>query len=356
MSSVDVVIPCYNYARFLPQCVASVLNQDGVDVRVLIIDDCSGDDSEAVGLHLAEQDSRVDFRRHQTNCGHIATYNEGLIEWASADYSMLLSADDAIAPGALSRAAQLMDSHHEVGMTCGMGRIIWDEENSPATIGPFSTEYRIVSSTRFLRRCFEMGNPVCTPTAVVRTELQHRLGGYSADLPHSGDMEMWMRFAVHASVGIHQAVQAYYRKHSANMSIQYDSQLLRDVREVLQACEKILAQWSNQYPESSQWREIMLRNISKGSCGLASSAFDRGDIEGYRTCIEFAEQVYPEIRDSFLWRKVWVKSLIGQSLWQFMFPAWKRMREIRESHSSQQVPALSQSIQLTGWWPDPDEC
>ena len=49
MSSVDVVVPCYNYARYLETCVSSVLDQEGVDVRVLIIDDASSDRSAEVG-------------------------------------------------------------------------------------------------------------------------------------------------------------------------------------------------------------------------------------------------------------------------------------------------------------------
>lgn len=80
MSSVDVVIPCYNYARYLPQCVASALDQEDVEVRILIIDDCSKDDSEIVGRRLAEQESRVEYRRHPINQGHISTYNEGLLK------------------------------------------------------------------------------------------------------------------------------------------------------------------------------------------------------------------------------------------------------------------------------------
>ena len=98
MASVDVVIPCYNYAKYLPRCVASVLSQEGVDVRALIIDDCSTDETPAVGAALAQQDARVLYRRHAKNMRHIATYNEGLIDWASADYCLLLSADDLLAP------------------------------------------------------------------------------------------------------------------------------------------------------------------------------------------------------------------------------------------------------------------
>jgi GT2 family glycosyltransferase len=49
LSSVDVVVPSYRYGRFLRQCVESVLSQEGVDVRVLIIDDASPDDTRHAG-------------------------------------------------------------------------------------------------------------------------------------------------------------------------------------------------------------------------------------------------------------------------------------------------------------------
>src|SRR5262245_8621798 len=101
MPSVDVFVPCYNYGRFLRECVGSVLAQPGVEVRVLILDDCSTDDSAEVGRALAASDPRVEYRRHATNRGHIATYNEG-IDWAAADCTMLLSADDLLTQGALT--------------------------------------------------------------------------------------------------------------------------------------------------------------------------------------------------------------------------------------------------------------
>lgn len=52
LSTVDVVIPCYNYARYLRGCVAS-LAQPEVNVSVLVIDDASSDDTAQVGKELA---------------------------------------------------------------------------------------------------------------------------------------------------------------------------------------------------------------------------------------------------------------------------------------------------------------
>ena len=93
MSTVDVVIPCYNYAHYLRGCVDSVLSQSGVDVRALVIDDASSDETAQTGYELAGSDPRVEFHRHHKNKGHIATYNEGLA-MVSADFVVLLSADD----------------------------------------------------------------------------------------------------------------------------------------------------------------------------------------------------------------------------------------------------------------------
>ena len=120
MSSVSVVIPCYNYGRYLPEAVGSVLsNQPGVDVRVLIIDDAVPDDSAQVAKEIAAADPRVELRVHTANQGGIATYNEGIIDWADGDYTVLLSADDQFTPGALTRATEFMDAHPSVGFVYG---------------------------------------------------------------------------------------------------------------------------------------------------------------------------------------------------------------------------------------------
>src|SRR5689334_16159119 len=108
MAKVDIVVPCYNYGLFLEGCVRSVLEQSFGDLRVLIIDDASSDDSASAAQRLVHADPRVSVISHPENWGHIATYNQG-IEWASSDYFLLLSADDLLVSGALERAVQVMD-------------------------------------------------------------------------------------------------------------------------------------------------------------------------------------------------------------------------------------------------------
>ena len=159
MSRVDVIVPCYKYARFLRECVESVLSQSLTDVRVLIIDDASPDHTPEVAARLAARDKRVEYRRHAVNQGHIATYNEGL-DWAEGDYTLLLSADDLLTPGALSRAARLMDAHPEVGFVYGRAILFKTGESlpQPETVSD-ECEWQIWDGIDWLEARFDGGEP-----------------------------------------------------------------------------------------------------------------------------------------------------------------------------------------------------
>ena len=245
MSSVDVIVPCYRYGHFLRGCVKSVLEQRGVDVRILIIDDCSPDDTAEVALDLCGSDSRVAFVRHSVNRGHIATYNEG-IDWIFAPFYLLLSADDFLLPGALRRTTEFMEANPSIGLAYGEAITLQDGdpiEDSGAEDAEF--DWRIVSGPAFIRMSGAR-NCVPTPCAIVRTDLQKRLGGYRPELPHSGDMEMWLRLAAHADVGISQVHHAVYRRHANNMSLSYVAQSwLPDLRQRKAALDCFLSWWRN---------------------------------------------------------------------------------------------------------------
>ena len=104
-----VVVPCYYYGRYLEACVASVLSQQGVFVRVHRLDDASTDGSGTVAAANADRDGRVQATLHAATRGHIATYNEGLSA-ADSDFVVLLSAEDMLAPGSLARATSRQSS------------------------------------------------------------------------------------------------------------------------------------------------------------------------------------------------------------------------------------------------------
>jgi glycosyltransferase involved in cell wall biosynthesis len=317
LSAVDVIVPCYRYGRFLTECVRSVLSQADVQVRVLVIDDASPDDTLAIATALSS-DPRVSLLRHVQNKGHIATYNEG-IEWARADYLLLLSADDFLLPGALARATTLLEQRAEVGFVFGNAVALSDD----GTRRPIRTRVlsgwrkptRVMAGSDFIRLTGAT-NSVPTPTAVVRTELQRRAGGYRSELPHSGDMEMWLRLASYADVGAVNADQAVYRRHSGNMSHEY--QWLQDLEQREAAVRWFIRESGSRLRDGGSLCSHLLDQIGLEAVGAASAAFNEERFDLMRELSSYALRTSPGVNRSLPWMKLALKQRLGLAGWRVL--------------------------------------
>jgi hypothetical protein len=330
---VDVIVPCYRYAHFLKECAESVLTQSVSSLRVLIIDDASPDNTGEVASDLAKGDSRVTFLKHLSNKGHIATYNEG-IEWASSDYMLLLSADDYLLPGALSRAVKLMDGNPEVAFSFGNALERFPSGvQKPIHSVTGKANSRILAGFRFI----ELSGPrniVPTPTAVVRTQLQRRLGGYRPELTHTGDMEMWLRLAAHGSVGMLKDYQAVYRRHTGNMSLTYmEEGLLPDIQQRKAAVKYFFQTCGPLLPNTDRLQRKLYWLLARDAVRLGSAAFNAGKIQSSQALCDFALRTCPHIRWSFAWMKFACKRRISYKAWRALLPIWALMRRGHGSRS-----------------------
>jgi glycosyltransferase involved in cell wall biosynthesis len=287
MSKVDIVIPCYNYGRFLEACVRSVLSQSIVDLRVLIIDDASSDDSLSVAKKLAQGDRRVSVIAHSRNKGHIRTYNEG-IAWASADYFLLLSADDLLVAGALQRATEVMDANSDIVLTYGEC-ILWFDNLPFPVIAP-NENYSWARQDLIGEMCATAINFVPTPTAIARTRTQKAIGGYRESLPHTGDMEMWLRFAANGTVARIDAVQGIYRRHSTAMSNPYFAQRMSDYRQCQRAFESFFKECGDRISNSQTLRTMarhtLAHKVFRSGVGLVRRGQFKDGFEFIRSSID----------------------------------------------------------------------
>ncbi|MBZ6077734.1 glycosyltransferase family 2 protein [Microvirga puerhi] len=320
MRSVDVIIPCYRYGHFLRQCVESVLDQSGVGVRILILDDASPDHTPEVGTDLAREDSRVTFHRHTANKGHIATYNEG-IEWASQDYFLLLSADDYLLPGALERATEPMEEVPDVGFTFGNASLL-SKDGTAASMNPMprlgkDAKCQVMKGSEFIALS-GAANIVPTATAVVRTSLQKLVGGYRPELPHSGDMEMWFRLAAYASVGFVNDYQAVYRLHDSNMSHAYMTNAIPDLQQRKAAIDYFFETSGSLLPNADHLRHRVYRSFGQAAVKRASAAFNDGLLDISAQIQRYVLEVCPEVRHSWPWTKLVCKQTLGLKGWNVL--------------------------------------
>jgi len=319
MARVDVIIPCYNYGHFLEGCVESALRQQGVGVRVLIIDDASPDDTEVVGRQLAERETRVTYRRHAVNKGHLATYNEGLLEWADGEYALLLSADDMLTPGALARAARLMDANPEVGMTYGDVIRTTAPDFAAVEVLP-ECVVEVTPGVAFIEAsCRALSTGVETMTAVVRTSVQRAVGGYRKELPHAGDQEMWLRFASVSAIGRVKAPQGFYRRHAANMSNGFYGGLgRRDFDQIRAAFEYFFAEFGARVVDRVRLEALVHRELAIQAFYLANEAFNVRDERQCADLLGEATALWPGVRLHRGWWRLQLKRTIGGRLWAYL--------------------------------------
>ena len=104
--TISVIVPVYNVAAYLPQCVDSILSQDYQNLEVILIDDGSTDASGQICDRYGAQDSRVRVI-HQKNGGAAAAKNAGL-RLAAGDYLTFADSDDYLEPGAYGFLMQIL--------------------------------------------------------------------------------------------------------------------------------------------------------------------------------------------------------------------------------------------------------
>jgi GT2 family glycosyltransferase len=313
--TVSVVVPCYNYARYLRDAVDSVLSQEGVDVDVLIVDDHSSDGSAEVASSLAAGDERVRVIVHRQNVGHIATYNEGLASVAG-EYVVLLSADDLLAPGALARATSLMEARPNVAFVYGHPI---DFDGPVPEARQRVRGWTIWSGAEWIAgRCRRATNCIRSPEVVMRASVQRAIGGYRADLPHSGDLEMWLRAAGAGDVGrVDGATQAYYRTHPASMSRTTYSRALVDLTARRDAFRVFFDGATHPLPDAQRLHETAQRELAIGALRLAARALEhetQGEelVDDYE---RFAVDVWPAVRRTGAWRGVQLRRRLA-SQWR----------------------------------------
>ncbi|GAN00578.1 glycosyl transferase, group 2 family protein [alpha proteobacterium U9-1i] len=351
MSSVDIVVPCYNYAHYLDECIATLTSQRDVDVRVLIVDDCSPDNTAEIGQRIAAADIRVTYERNEKNLGLIGTANRGIIDWAEADYTLLISADDALAPGALARAAAMMDADTSIGMTYGIARIFGQHDKPEGVADTRDYKTHTLTGAAFLKYNCEIGNPAPSPCAITRTSLQKKVGGYSPALKHTSDMEMWMRFALNASVGVIGATQGYYRWHGQNMTALHTSSAVSDLRHRLKTCAAVHDERGGKdFPGFTPWYDEMRAKFARDALWLAGEAYARGHMDTHAECVAFARECDPSIAyEGPTWRHR-VKRMIGPTLLKALNPSSQAYAHGGHSAAGEWF----KENRDFGWWPGED--
>jgi glycosyltransferase involved in cell wall biosynthesis len=206
MATVDIIVPTYNTAKYLPIALDSVLAQTFEDWRILLIDDGSTDNTaDIVASYQERLGSKLVYIK-QANGGVSAARNNG-IRHATAEFLALLDADDVWLPCRLTESLKSFEGRPSVGLSYGfLSRITPDgeivdtfsrrQENGEGRIAPY-----------IYMRCVDLP---CS-TIMLRRRCVDEVGVFDETLLATEDRDLWLRIAFGYEVALVPEVIAYYR-------------------------------------------------------------------------------------------------------------------------------------------------
>ncbi|MGB6691512.1 MAG: glycosyltransferase [Terracidiphilus sp.] len=195
---VSLVIPCYKHAHFLSECVTSILAQTHQNFEILIMDNCSPDNTPEVARSF--HDPRVRYFRNEVNIGHVRNFNKGIM-MSRGKFVCLVPADDYLRnPDVLDRFVKILDRNPHVGYVFSRAfEVQGTKEIGIAHWTDCGNRDRIWNGSTFLKRLIK-SDCIVMASAMVRKECFDKIALLSVDLPHACDWYLWCLFALHYQV------------------------------------------------------------------------------------------------------------------------------------------------------------
>ncbi len=191
---ISVCMPTYNYAHYISQAIESVLNQRFTDLELIILDDCSKDNTEEVVRRFLS-DKRVLFEKNEQNLGLAGNWNKCLSR-ARGEYIKFVFADDMLASDeALGRMAGILDSDPSVTLVAS-ARHIMDSQSEIIGLASHFPDDFVANGLDIINRCLrvcrdkEYMNLIGEPT-VVMFRRADSLRGFDERYHQIVDLEMW---------------------------------------------------------------------------------------------------------------------------------------------------------------------
>jgi glycosyltransferase involved in cell wall biosynthesis len=218
---ISVLIPTYNYARYLDQAIQSVLNQTFTDFELIIVDDNSSDNTNTV-MQKYLADKRISYYKNPTNLGLPGNWNKCL-SLAKGKYLKFLMADDKFHPQLLEKFTAIFDRYPNVSVVTSNKALI---DTRDAITERYNQPYQFLhQGEKIIYESLKTMNFIGEPTTVMIRRENMRLGNFNTEYCWIPDWDMWLR---HLSIGdcyIIPEVLSYFRQHTEQATVYLNKKL-----------------------------------------------------------------------------------------------------------------------------------
>ena len=222
---VSVVVPNYNHARFLPRRIDSILGQTYQDFELILLDDCSTDESRSILSKFAD-DPRVRIEFNVVNSGStFKQWNKG-VRLARGEYVWIAESDDYADERLLQKLVQMLDAEpSSVLAYCrswqvsAEGQISGFLDSHHTDLDPrrWTADF-LVDGREECQNYLIQRNTISNASAVLfRREVYVRVGGADESLVLCGDWKLWAAMALTGRIAYLGEPLNYYRFHDTSV-------------------------------------------------------------------------------------------------------------------------------------------
>jgi len=199
---ISIVLPVYNGQRFLPEAIQSCLNQTYTNFELIIVNDCSTDNSLSIAEKYSKEDSRINIISNQRNLKLPASLNIGH-QCAGGSFITWISDDNCFKNNAIENLLAYLENNN---------------------VDIVYSDYELIDeSGKFLKNVDIKNNSILTGNSIgasflYKREVFEKNSGYAEHLHLTEDYDFWLRSSQHSSF-FHIEKNLYqYRSHGKSMT------------------------------------------------------------------------------------------------------------------------------------------
>lgn len=205
-------MPAYNNEKYINQAIKSIINQTYEDWELLIIDDCSTDQTQTIIKSFASIDTRIQLIYRDTNSGKPSIAKNGALPLAKGDYIAFLDSDDLWLPEKLEKQILLMESNQKLGLTYTGG--YWIDENDNI-IKSFLPKYPNGSNLNNMLFRYELNNQ---SVMITKEALNNTLCLFNENILIGEDYNLFMHIIAKYDIASIKEYLIQYRIHEAALT------------------------------------------------------------------------------------------------------------------------------------------
>jgi glycosyltransferase involved in cell wall biosynthesis len=193
---VTVICSCYNHEKFVIESIKSVLNQSHKNIQLIVVDDCSIDDSVTVIENFITAFPQIIFIKNKTNLGLTKSFNNA-VKSAKGSYLVDLAADDLLLPDCIAVQLEAFNNSklENLAIVYGNAEIISEEGNH------ISYNFKVDSNLKTINKInsgdlyikiISLEHIICSVSAMLKKTVFDDLKGYDERLSYE-DLDYWIR-------------------------------------------------------------------------------------------------------------------------------------------------------------------